>query len=358
MATDADVFGLCDREAATMLFGSTAPKEGAPLGGAAVVESEFDEKFYSCSRGEQPCAVLERLAGLGVGIACRKGRKASPNQDNVFFCRVGSITFCGVADGHGDFGHWASHWVARYASAVLAEAISDGSCFPTAQIMEKVFHFAHEALEMRSDEDEFDVELSGSTLSVCCIDHEARTIIAGWAGDSTSIRAWGPVSDLKVEALTVDHNPKDPQERKRILASGGQICAHEGSTRVNPVPKVHGAPVDPSAGLAVTRALGDVSMSRCGVSARPSHKKVTCSRGAEFALVCSDGIWEYLSHRDAAVVVAEYGPSRASEAAQALVAQSRERWMAERPDGGDTDDLSAVVVWLDGHAKAAVQATE
>lgn len=344
------------------VVGST--QKGSDDLATAEVEADFTQKKLEVS-GVEAEHLCSRLASKGVGMACLKGRKSAPNQDNVLFCCIGHLTVCGIADGHGVDGHWISHWVVRYITALLLSEALALRKMPTQEFLIRAFNFTHEALILRAEQDKFDTSESGSTLSLCCIDHEAQSLVVAWVGDSTCVRGWGENGTL---AMSLDHTPKVCQERERIHSVGGQINCAGGTHRISSTPmpwdsnsKGEGfsapagnvlrvdAPLSggrQEQGLAVSRALGDVEMHKFGVIHKPGYNRVRCDSGGEFVLCCSDGIWEHITFEKAVSIVRDAGRERADEAANALVAMACERWLQDCAEDDDTDDTSAVVVWL------------
>ncbi|KAH8095667.1 protein serine/threonine phosphatase [Aureococcus anophagefferens] len=100
-----------------------------------------------------------------------------------------------------------------------------------------------------------------------------------------------------------------------------------------------------------TRTLGDHAAKKIGVIATPdvSHVKLTASD--KFIILASDGVWEYVSNRQAVRFVEASlrlnvnEPLRAEMAAKYLVNIATKYWINE--GGGYQDDISATVVVLD-----------
>lgn len=357
------------------ILGTTRGTRGPAV--AAQVEASFEEKGLETSgflEAAQHLSLKAQLAEIGIGVVCCHGRKSSPNQDNVLVCRAGDITVCGIADGHGTHGHWVSHWIARYAlSLLLSEPLSERQ-LPTQDFLIRAFNFMHEALVLRAEEDGFDVTLSGSTLSLCCIDHQVQRLVAAWVGDSTCMRAWRSGSDFTVQALTDDHTPKQQDERQRIHSVGGVINSYGGQHRVSwagssGMASQAGSAAEASAaadrpahrggggggnllqvegpqGLAITRALGDLEMHKLGVIHKPGYNRQRCDAEDTFVVCSSDGVWEYVTFEEAAALVRAAGRDHADEAARRIMDTARDKWIEECAEDDDTDDISAIVVWL------------
>ena len=80
------------------------------------------------------------------------------------------------------------------------------------------------------------------------------------------------------ERLSIDHRCDNPDEVTRIRAQGGIML----DSRVGGV-------------LAVTRAFGDHSLKKSGVSAIPHVLKYTLKPFDKFMIIASDGVWDELS---------------------------------------------------------------
>jgi len=348
----------------------------------AVVEEDFEPKrFHISGFSGDPEALRKQLGSYGVGISCRKGRKEGvPNQDNIFFCRTERFTIAGVADGHGADGHWASHWVAFYTMSLIFTEVVQKESLPTEYDSLRIFNMVHEALACRSskgqppaagetsDKDpprKFDLQSTGSTLSLLVIDHKQSIVTSAWVGDSRSVMfTLGENATKKAEAnlmlpsrtrasgieytsydegtmaivsLTIDHDPRDIGERQRILSNGGMVNAHRVSSQ-----EAHAE--DQDSGLAMSRALGDLCLHSFGVIHTPGHKAVAFEKADNCIILCTDGVWEFINNEEASRLVAKAGRLNVAEATEALVGLAQERWLEQEEE--EIDDLSAIVIWL------------
>lgn len=322
------------------LFGITK----AAIDGSPTIEDEFDEKevVFSAMPGKEE--LLERLATWSAGVACIKAKKPhQPNQDNMFMCESNGLTALGVADGHGQHGHWASHFVVQFVVYLLfRDVLSEGELPTDGQIME-LFEIAHEALAMRFSEVGLSLEESGTTLTICIVDHCKSTVLTAWVGDSRCVHC----SQIGCSSLTKDHKPQDLSEKTRILAQGGQIVGNR--VRTSCVSKSTDSTVSTVAELAMSRSIGDTSFQSIGVSHFPMVKRTVLANGEDaplgeqVILCCSDGIWDCVSNDEAADIIKKYLPGNLNEGVQALVNESRERWL-ERDSV--TDDISCLALLL------------
>lgn len=309
-------------------------------GSNAVIEPEFSEKVIAHHGADDRSALRQLLTRDGMAFSCRKGKKAdAPNQDSILLWSTGTVTCIGVADGHGADGHWASHWAVHYAlSLAIKELSSQLEVLPDESGLNRIFNLTHEALRLRAADSCFDLRDSGTTLTICFIDNVRQTILTAWVGDSRCIIS--RQEGREPESLSVDHKPSDLEERKRIVASGGSILQFKGGSRVASNHAGTGTM------LAVSRAVGDLSLHDVGVSHRPGFKGSKFGDFAdEFILCCSDGVWEFMSHVEVTSIIRKAGRANVQEGVDELVREARERWLKAEQDLM-TDDISAIAVWL------------
>lgn len=119
------------------------------------------------------------------------------------------------------------------------------------------------------------------------------------------------------ERLTVEDRCDNPDEVSRIKAQGGFVS----QDRVGGV-------------LAVTRAFGDHSLKKAGVSAVPHILKYTLKPFDKFMVIASDGVWDSISDQDAVNYCKDDISTKAI--AQAIVKTSL--------DKGSKDNISCIVV--------------
>ncbi|KAK3009173.1 hypothetical protein RJ639_014008, partial [Escallonia herrerae] len=170
---------------------------------------------------------------------------------------------------------------------------------------------------------------AGSTATVALL-LDGRILVAS-VGDSKALlcsnRSKGSSRTLYAEELTRDHHPDRIDERARIEAAGGFV-------RVLGVPRVNGL-------LAVSRAIGDLSLKRYGVIAEPEVLDWRAIEGNDvFLVVASDGIFESLSMKSVCGLLEENSPkcSSSSSLADCITEDALRR--------GSTDNLSAIVIPL------------
>lgn len=338
------------QEGVVCLFGTT--KEANSGGGAAEIEREASEKPLLASGAATESDSLQAwMAGQSVAVSCVKARKPdSPNQDNVFLSRVNGFTFCGVADGHGEYGHWASSWVVEFVLFLWITKVSVAAKMPDDSTIRWIFNLTHEALMLRARSNDVDLSESGSTLTLCVLDHSQEMAVTAWVGDSRCVRGHG--SGLIAESLSDDHKPQQHRERSRIITHGGRITSC-GLVDLGNGPAFQSrnsaGTASTATGLSMSRSMGDALYQRVGVIHDPEIRRVALrdqsGEQTQFVLCCSDGVWEFVSNEEAVSLVGSFGRRNAEYAAETLLQRARLRWL-QNLSGERTDDISVVVVWL------------
>mmetsp|Transcript_89641 Transcript_89641/g.254121 ORF Transcript_89641/g.254121 Transcript_89641/m.254121 type:complete len:447 (-) Transcript_89641:119-1459(-) len=341
----------------------------------------------------------------GIGFACKKGLKPeAPNQDSFFIMKVeGRYSLYGVFDGHGRKGHDVSNFVKDSLPKILLsqENLNEDPLTALTRTFEKTQYYVEKATNMKK----IDALRSGTTCSVVLHKHDERMLYIAHVGDSRVVLGKIDTSDggmadqkgLEALDLTVDHKPNLPAEKARIEKAGGMVIFDGGwNYRVYAKGKKD-AKGKRYPGLNMSRAMGDLSgFYDAGISAVPDvHQRLVdssvahgepttawdtksskgegdgaenrvCSRAPsvcssecsrptvssytidpnsdKFILLCSDGVWEFVSSEEAVMAVCGHSGD-AMAAAEHLAALAWERWMQEM-DGEVVDDITAIVVHL------------
>ncbi|CAK0799823.1 unnamed protein product, partial [Prorocentrum cordatum] len=307
----------------------------------------FGEKDQAGEGGEA-ADILEGLAAAGVGVVCRKGQKPGhTNQDS--FCilhKVDMFSTFGVFDGHGPFGHDVSNFAAPCVMKLFAgHAARDTE---PEEALRFAFIETQNMLEELSQAGEINASLSGCTGTLISVAADRKSVHAAHVGDSRAVlcrsRSDGTRGGVAVD-LTEDHKVNLPKEQSRIEAAGG-VVKFDG--QINH--RVWNA--DGRGGLCVSRVLGDTVMHGSGVIAVPEIRRVDLNleghgygRGRDlFVLLCSDGVWEFMTSQEACDLVLSYGRDDVQGAIAELARRSRDLWLQDDPCY--VDDITAVVAWL------------
>lgn len=132
---------------------------------------------------------------------------------------------------------------------------------------------------------------SGCTLIMMAYQPQTRQFIVANVGDSRAVLSLPAIVETK------DHKPEDKEEIARVLNAGSFVS----KKRVGGI-------------LALSRAMGDFSLKKCGGCPYDPVKGAVCAVadiqvgridpevGASVILAC-DGIWDVMSSRDAVRVV-------------------------------------------------------
>ncbi|EEQ99950.1 PP2C, putative, partial [Perkinsus marinus ATCC 50983] len=275
-----------------------------------------------------------------VGYACKKGLKPeSPNQDDFFVIGIDELGMFGVFDGHGPYGHDVSSFCHDALPGLL---IKDEEFYtePTAAFT-RAFKDTHcKFLSLQaSSRGKFDCSLSGTTATVVMTRDE--TIYCAWVGDSRAvIGTTNADGEIIAEDLSRDHKPERPDEKSRISSRGGQVRKLEGDIPYRVFLKGKLYP-----GLAMSRSLGDSVGASAGITYEPEIRIRKIDRARDrFVVLCSDGVWEFITSQMAVELINRYTPGEVQTAAEALAQEAWKRWIQE--EGNVVDDITVVVAWL------------
>ncbi|XP_010522631.1 PREDICTED: probable protein phosphatase 2C 52 [Tarenaya hassleriana] len=309
-------------------------------------------------------------------IFTQQGRKGI-NQDAMIVWEdfmSEDVTFCGVFDGHGPYGHLVARKVRDALPVKLMSFLhsiqsnqntSRGSCFRRSSsksdvrqaekdgsaedklncLWREAFLKSYKAMdkELRSHPN-LDCFCSGSTAVT--IVKQGSNLFMGSIGDSRAILGSKDSNDSMVAIqLTVDLKPDLPREAERIKRCKGRVFALQDEPEV---PRVW-LPFDDAPGLAMARAFGDFCLKEYGVISIPEFSHRVLTDRDQFIVLASDGVWDVLSNEEVVEIVAS-APSRAS-AARILVDSAAREWKLKYPTS-KMDDCAVVCLFLDGKMDA------
>jgi len=274
-----------------------------------------------------------------IGHTCRKGKKPkSANQDSYCIMQAVNFSIYGIFDGHGEHGHLVSYFVKNSLPRLLVQDADFLEPLRRVEVLKRAFIKCQEAVEKAHQSKKFDCTYSGTTVTLVLHDRAASKLFAAHCGDSSCcVGKAGSAGAVIAEKLTEDHKPNDPAEKARIEASGGQVV-YDGYANYRVFVKGKRYP-----GMAMSRALGDLSGHKAGVIAEPSVSEVQLTSEHLMLLLCSDGVWEFIQPQLAVEKVLQ--SEQIQDGVEALVSLAWDEWIREEA-GEVVDDITAIAVSL------------
>ncbi|CAE8705228.1 unnamed protein product [Polarella glacialis] len=283
-------------------------------------------------------------AQQGIGFTCRKGFKPeSPNQDSWSLLKVENLfSIYGVYDGHGQKGHDVSEFVREN----LPKLILRDERFKTGDmhsLLKDSFWKIQDIIGFMDEQQTLSAQMSGTTATVAVHDHIQSKLFLAHVADSTAVLGkFEDASRKKIQAiqLTRDHKPNLKDEKARIEKAGGRVV-FDGYANHRVYAKNGRYP-----GLNMSRCLGDLlGHAEAGCSCDPEIKEVDLGPLDHVLLLCSDGVWEFITPTEAVTLVHEFGPAKAMVAAERLAKEAWDRWIQEE-GGAVVDDITVVLIFF------------
>jgi serine/threonine protein phosphatase PrpC len=277
-----------------------------------------------------------------IGFTCRKGLKPeSPNQDSWSVLKLGDFSIYGVYDGHGKKGHDVSNFVKENMPKIIVrdQRFKSDDQAMTA-MMQETFKKIQSLIAQQDRTKKLEAQMAGTTATVVIHNHDANSILVSHVADSTCVMGSRVGGKLKGKALTRDHKPDLKDEKARILKAGGRVV-FDGYANHRVYAKNGRYP-----GLNMSRCLGDLlGHADAGCSAEPEISAIALTPQDEILLLCSDGVWEFITPQDAVEIVGAYSKEKAMDAANDLAKQAWDRWIHEE-GGAVVDDITVVLIHL------------
>ncbi len=272
-----------------------------------------------------------------------------PNQDRakmqMGIANNGHMHWFSAFDGHGTEGHHCAEFATKQIPKLFAEEMKRNG-----GNTHKALKFSHEQGHADLGSSKTDDKYSGTTASTLLL--EGDTMIVSSVGDSAVILGTRcSINKMKATQLSNNHTPLRLDERKRIIASGGEVMTtdqRDGDAPINEdwnesdkAPRIW-AKGEKLPGCGFSRSIGDSYAHSIGVSATSEITEHKVDKMDHILVVCSDGITEWQSPQVIIDFVSNFDCP--SDAAAALVREATQHWI----DRGDyMDDITAVVVILD-----------
>ena len=121
-------------------------------------------------------------------------------------------------------------------------------------------------------------------------------------GDSRAILVYDESQDnlknTKVFPLSHDAKPDLPREKERIIKCGGEVEKMVDEKGLGVGPFRVWAKGKSYPGLSMSRSIGDMDAKLVGVIPNPEFIEYKIDSKAKYMIICSDGIWEFLSNEE------------------------------------------------------------
>lgn len=240
-------------------------------------------------------------------------------------------------DGHGECGHDISNYVTKtlpghfVRNKQFAENPKDA--------LKQAFIDTHKAIVRAHAQNQLSATMSGTTVTVAYRKH--NQLFCAHTGDSRAIMGVGKDwKNLQAVELTPDHKCELPAEKARIEKANGVVRRCQGDVPHRVFMKGSYLP-----GLAMSRSLGDLLAHQVGVSHEPDVREDQLTEDSQLLLICSDGVWEFISNERAIeLVTKKFGPDQIQEACEVLAAEAWKEWKANEYDV--VDDITVIGIVL------------
>ena len=147
--------------------------------------------------------------------------------------------------------------------------------------------------------------------------------------------------------LSRDHKPSEPEENRRIINNNGRIKKiYDEDLKKYVGPDRVWLKNKEEPGLAMTRSIGDKIAHSIGVSDEPEIKSFEYDGTEKFAIIASDGIWEYMSGEDCLKVIKPFYEDNkdVEEASYSLVKEAFRKWKRKE---AVIDDITVILIFFD-----------
>ncbi|MCO5596886.1 hypothetical protein L7F22_050956 [Adiantum nelumboides] len=215
------------------------------------------------------------------GVSWRKGRRDCMEDTHTALANFqgkANQAFFGVFDGHGGTlaAQFAAENLARHIAAAIENESNDKDSLRSAM----------QAGYLAMDSEFLGKGLDSGACSISAYVRDGHLVVAN-AGDCKAVLC----REGKAEALSNLHRPSNAEERQRIESSGGYVDCFSGVWRVQGT-------------LAVTRGFGDAHLKKW-ISAEPEVRQLDITKGCEFMILASDGLWDKVNDQEAVDCVKE-----------------------------------------------------
>ena len=281
------------------------------------------ERFKNISQSQKQYFVKNYASYTLGGTDAFKHPKT--NQDSYLTKEDSKNYIFGVFDGHGFEGHLVSQSIKNYLNNNITS-----STFSSKENIISIFKNLSSSINSSKT---FNAMESWSTVVLTFISN--NKIICANCGDSRAIL----ISEYenKIIPLSRDHKPELPEEKKRIIESGGRVDKIYGMGSFRVWFKDADYP-----GLAMSRSIGDGYAHKVGVTHEPEIFVFDVDEIKPKAIILgSDGVFEFVKNEEIKDIVGKYFYNMDSQnCAKEIVENSRKIW---ENSGYAIDDITCVV---------------
>jgi len=228
--------------------------------------------------------------------------------------------FFAVYDGHGSSGKEASQAANDYIQTYLEKNAKKIKTLVSDKQRESLLKQAFKTAESKLKGSGIDYSNSGTcAITIFMIKNK---IYVSNLGDSRAVLYRITPKERIALELSHDHKPTRPDEKERILKSGGKVerLVHDGT----PVGPYRVWADDEGPGIAMTRTLGDLQAKKIGLISEPEIESMDLTAMDKFIVIGSDGIWDVMNSAEVCGFVAQL--ENRETAAELLVQECRNRW--------------------------------
>jgi len=267
-----------------------------------------------------------------MAYECRKGVKEDPNQDDLLVLITSSFKLFCVTDGHGEDGHFCSDFVKQLLHKLIVLNPNFQSNIEKAFI--ESFNEIDSMLSLKCENEKlFSNKSSGTTATVVIL--KDGFLYSANVGDSRAILcSQDEHENIRLIKLTKDHHPDSDIENIRIRNNGGEIRRKNRNSPLRIYSKGNSYP-----GLAMTRVIGDSNAKNIGIISTPEIYSKNLDANDKFLIICSDGVWEFLSNESASQIVVK-NSFNMKVAARNLCEKAYFEW---KSNGNSTDDITCLI---------------
>ncbi|KAG0488097.1 hypothetical protein HPP92_006908 [Vanilla planifolia] len=258
------------------------------------------------------------------------------------------LTFCGVFDGHGAWGHHVAKMVRNSLPSLLLCNWQEALALASVDACKSICHYdiwkesylrTCKTVDRELEESRRLDSFHSGTTALTIVKQGELMVIAN-VGDSRAVLATRAEDGRLVPVqLTVDFKPNLPEEIERITRCNGRVfCLRDepGVHRVWP-------PDGKTPGLATSRAFGDCRLKDFGLISVPEVCQRRITSRDQFVVLATDGVWDAVTNQEAVEIVSS--AKDRSKSARRLVKYAINAWKRKRR-GVAVDDCSVICLFF------------